>query len=383
MAAVIGRLVHVAWGTVVVVGAADEPELEGVHTQRRLIVETLCDGPTDKILNPKGSIAVGREALGVLEVGELVIGPERGDDLGVALDLHHLDQRLPLRAGFCIFPGQRVPGIVHRLEHHALAAVRVVGDRQKRRAVRLLSSHPGPELLLVHGIERAQRLIGHDRVAEDDVAVHVSAPGGGGPFEGDERCEGTGFIMRLGRRHDHIFPRGNGRLRSSEEGGMLRCAGAVVLDHVFQEPGALVVDVLQPAELVERLLRVARRAGDLGRVHLAKELCMVGHRREIERTSDIVQNRVHRHIFALGKPIGIEGREPRAADVGVEREGRVDVRLTEIGLLQRVGGNCRLSRGVVVLRCGRKGRCEKEREDTLQGGHQSFLQLGVYQMGEV
>ena len=63
-----------------------------------------------------------------LEVCELVLRRKERMGLGCALDLQHLNQRLPPHAGPRILGADGTTFAVHHLEHPSAGEVRVVGD---------------------------------------------------------------------------------------------------------------------------------------------------------------------------------------------------------------------------------------------------------------
>jgi len=89
------------------------------------------------------------------------------------------------------------------------------------------------------------------------------------------------------------------------------------------------------------------RVGDLCRIHFAKIFGVIGDGGEIEWPADIVLLAKNRDGFAAREAIGIGGRKPRAADIGVERIGRVDVRFTKIGVFERGFGDAGFGGGEV------------------------------------
>ena len=106
-----------------VVSAADEAQLIWVFTKVFLIGKALGNGPAHKVLFLEITTAVGGDAFGILKVRELIGRPERSNDFGVALDLHHFDQWLEMATGAGIVGIDRLTRVVRRLEHIALRAI--------------------------------------------------------------------------------------------------------------------------------------------------------------------------------------------------------------------------------------------------------------------
>ncbi len=257
-------------------------------------------------------------------------------NLRVALDLHHLDQALEVAAQARVIGRDRLAGVVERLEHQALAAVRVVRNRQQPRAFLLLLGHPGPEFLLVGAVERRERHVGDVEVTEDDVAMHVPGLRRGGPFVACQRRELAGPVV-VDRGLDlDVLPGAARGLGTSVERRVTGVRAAVVFDDILQEPCALLVNGLEVAQLLEHRIVAALGTRDLRRVHLADELGVVGDGNPVERPADVVLLAVHDHVTALRELVGLVRRDPRTADVCVERVGRVHVRLAEVRVLERV-----------------------------------------------
>ena len=278
-------------------------------------------------------------------------------NLRIALDLHHLDQALEVAAQARVVGRDRLAGIVERLEHQPLAAIGVVRNRQQPRALLLLLGHPRPELLLVGAVERRERHVRDVQVTEDDVAMHVPALRRRGPLVARQRRELAGPVV-VDRGLDlDILPGAARRLGTGVERRVVGVVAAVVVDHVLDEPRALLVDGLEVAQLLEHRVVTALGARNLRRVHLADEFGVVGDGHPVERPADVVLLAVDDDVRALRELIGLVRRDPGAADVRVERVGRVHVRLAEVGVLQRILRN----RSLELLDGRRRGggRCDR------------------------
>jgi hypothetical protein len=105
-----------ARGRDVRVGGGDQAEVKGVGAELLLDAQAFGEGPAhehvlggDEVLVPAELARAEVVERQLLEATRLV-GRAAGDTrvaLGVALVLHHLDQRLPARAALCLLLGDR------------------------------------------------------------------------------------------------------------------------------------------------------------------------------------------------------------------------------------------------------------------------------------
>jgi hypothetical protein len=63
---------------------------------------------------------------------------------------------------------------------------------------------------------------------------------------------------------------------------------------------------------------------------------MVGDSGPVEGCAEPDLLATHFHLLALGEAVGVGRGQPRAADVGVERVGCVQVLFAEVSFLQRI-----------------------------------------------
>ncbi len=334
-----------------VVGAADEAELVRVGAELRLVVEALGHGPAHEVLLLELAPAERPDAVGVLEARELVGRPELPMDLRVALDLHHLDQPLEVAAQARVVCRDRLAGIVERLEHQPLAAIGVVRNRQQPRALLLLLGHPRPELLLVGAVERRERHVRDVQVTEDDVAMHVPGLRRGRPLVARQRRELAGPVV-VDRGLDlDILPGAARRLGTGVERRVSGVAPRLLLTTYFRNQ----------ARCSSTLLRL-RNSSSIGlSPPLAPGTCVEYISPMNSAWSETATQSSGRPMLcfwpltttsaALRELVGLVRRDPGAADVGVERVGRVHVRLAEVGVLQRVLRN----RGLEFLDGRRRG----------------------------
>ncbi len=101
-----------------------------------------------------------------------------------ALVLEHLDDRLHLRTKFGVLRGERRPVLVDRIEHQALAEVRVVRNREHvaaGQALEAIGAQSAPQALRRrHGVERnhprRHRFVSKKHVAVNVASLRVAAP---------------------------------------------------------------------------------------------------------------------------------------------------------------------------------------------------------------
>ena len=158
----------------------------------------------------------------------------------------------------------------------------------------------------------------------------------GRPLEAGQRREIAGLVVVARGLDLDVLPGAASLSRARQRTAGAGVRAAVVVDHVLQEPGALLVTFLEVAQLDQHRVVIALRARDLRRVHFTDELGVVGDGDEVERPADVVLLAVDVTSCALRELIGIVRRDTGAADEGVERVGRVHVRLAEVGVLQRI-----------------------------------------------
>ena len=238
-----------------------------------------------------------------LEVRELVVGRERGVHFRLALDLDDLVHGLVAHAPADVVgvEGAAVEGAC--AEHQPVARILVVRYRQAVDAGGALFLEPGPELLRVRRVETAERPLGHGVAAEDHVAMEVVAVDGAGPLVADQRGEGAGVVVTVGRGHD-LLPDAGGHLRAHEFRDGL--AAVQRSDH-FRERGLCFARVGRHETRRQRQLRQrALRIGEL-RQH-AHVFRMVRDRGEIERAVQPyrIACRVQR-LLPLREAIGVVG----------------------------------------------------------------------------
>ena len=298
------------------------------------------------------------DAVGVLEVRELVGGPEPAVDLGVALDLHHLDQRLEVAAQL-----RRTPrsGACRRCRAGsnivALAAVGVVRNRHAASSPASPAPPSTPRASLRRLVSSSrERHVRHVQVAEDDVAVHVAGLVRRRPLETGQRRELAGLVVVAhGLQLDRPSTRSR-RLRPRVERRVLRVLAADVVDHVLHEP--------RPAARPRSSARAAPSSIGLS-PPLAPGTCVEYISPMNSAWSDTAAQSSGFLMLCVCPCDGrrpcpartgrLVRREARPADVGVQRERRVHVRLAEVGLLQRVVRHGRLEL-LDGLRGGRRRR---------------------------
>ena len=120
--------------------------------------------------------------------------------IGSALDLGDLHNWLIANALVSVLIVHRVTCPVHQLEHLAVGAIRVVGNRQTLNTLISQCIHPVPETLRVLRIQPGKRY-GRQFVgaAEDYVAMQVAhIVGGRGVLVGHKGREMPGIIVLLG-----------------------------------------------------------------------------------------------------------------------------------------------------------------------------------------
>ncbi len=127
--------------------------------------------------------------------------------IGSALDLGDLYDWLVANALVSVLIVHRVASPVHQLEHLAVGAIRVVGNRQAFNALPTQRIHPIPEPLRVLGIQTGKRHSGQlVRPAEHHVTVQVAdIIGGRGVLVGHKGREMTGIVVLLSRI-DNVRP---------------------------------------------------------------------------------------------------------------------------------------------------------------------------------
>jgi hypothetical protein len=94
-----------------------------------------------------------------------------------ALDLRDLRERFVARAQVRIGAIHRAAVELRALEHAAVAAVRVVRDREGFDALLALLVHPAPQLFRILRFQRGERQVRRARAGEDHVAMQVLAVG--------------------------------------------------------------------------------------------------------------------------------------------------------------------------------------------------------------
>ena len=167
-----------------------------------------------------------------LEIRPFIGRRQQGMGFGRSFDLGDLDQRLvadPLH-GIAVVNG--IPGPIYQLEYLAIAAVRVVGDRQAFDALFAQVVHPLPESFGILGVEAGEGDRRNPIAAlEDHVAVEVAhVVTRRGVLVGDEGRETPGIVVPLGGV-DRVLPGSSGDV---ENGFAL---DGLVLDDGQQEPG--------------------------------------------------------------------------------------------------------------------------------------------------
>ena len=135
---------RVARRAVVAVRSADEAIVKRIHSQRLLEGQALDERVADEILPAELALAELLDRVGVFEVRELVVRPERTVHFGIALDLHHLHERLEAAAHLGVGPVDRLAGGVHRRKHRTFAGVRIVRNGEHPHAGLLEAVHPLP-----------------------------------------------------------------------------------------------------------------------------------------------------------------------------------------------------------------------------------------------
>ena len=117
--------------------------------------------------------------------------------------------------------------------------------------------------------------------------MHVAAVGRGGPFEADQGGELAGLVVFVGGVRRFDLPGAARRLRPAKNGGCCGVAERLLATTYLRNHARCSSYLGQAAQLDKFRIVVARRAGDLGRVHFADELGVVGDRGEIERLDDL------------------------------------------------------------------------------------------------
>ena len=229
-----------------------------------------------------------------LKARERVIGRHRRARLRRALALEHLRQRLPQRPA----PGVGLvdlPAVaIARVEHLAVAEVRIVGDRHRVARAPGGGLQPLPQLLGMAGLVVAQRQVRDVVAAEDDDPVEVDPARGGRPLKPVQRREPAGLVVALRDLHDPP-PDRPARLQHF----LLRRPdiepGGIGTDHPGDDHLHHVMDISGPAVVAGDLRRAVALHSLLGpgllrvvvRVHdepvLAQPLGVLGDRREVQR----------------------------------------------------------------------------------------------------
>ena len=370
-----------------VVGAADETHVEGVHPelvlQGEAVLQRVADEIARRILRRhRGRLVGALVRVGALfEPAALVLGPDADPRDSVepalrgTLDLVDLDQ------GFAILAAQRVPCVDRILELLAAAQVRVVRDHDRIAApagVEAVALDRVPEALrdaVLRCLELARGEVRDVLVAEDHVAVLVAADEARGVLVADEGRKSAGIapvVGLLGRRLDLAPDRDrrgvaiDARLRA--EAVRLRRVGNSCGKEPLDDHGEAVVRIVVRTKVAAHLDVVD--AGVLARaeVHLTEELRVVGDRREIEGPVDAGTAR--RLLIVVGKRerlaarerIGVARPDLRPVDVGVGREAGVHVQVAEERTAQQVEAGAGLAAlGALPGRTGRLVRGERSR----------------------
>ncbi len=266
--------------------------------------------------------------------------------VGGSLYLAHLDERLVADPLLRVVVVHRISGPVDQLEHLTVGAVRVVRDGETLDALRAQLVHPVPQTFGILRVEARERDGGQAlTVLEDDVAVQVAAiVGRRSVFVGDEGGEMAGVVELLGGVDD-VAPRGLG-----DPGSLFAIDGAVAeaCDGLGDEVGESLQPPSDTSEAhVAGAIEVAHRCrgGELGELggdvaglgREAEEHRMVGDRIEVERFAQLnVESRRMADRLSPGVAVGVVGRRSRPERIGIERVGRVNVKVAEVGVPLRV-----------------------------------------------
>ena len=263
-----------------------------------------------------------------------------------ALDLRDLRERLVAHAQLRVAAIHRTAVELRALEHAAVAAVRVVRDRERFDALLALPVHPAPQLFRILRFERGERQVRRARAGEDHVAMQVLAVRRGGELVAAEGRELARHVVAIGGFDDRAPRRACGvrvlELRQVLPGAQARA------DPLKRRVDLLAVGAEQigrVGNLRERMLRVVHRRQD------AEILRVIRDREEIERRvgqPHVVAGGVVDRL-ALRVAVRVVRRGAHVEDVSVEGQLRVHVQVAEVRV------------AIAVLR-GRAG-CEQHSDE--------------------
>ena len=198
------------------VGAADQPELVGVHAELGFQFEAVLERRARVFelqhlrLLRHGKIEVG--LVPALEIGELVVGRQQRVGFAIALHLGSLIEHLPTGTLLGILAIDLLAGEgFDDREHRAVAEIAVVGDGENLAAgLVLVLLQPFPKIARIVAPRRQRRKRHHlarlvGAVAENDIAVKVVATGVRGPLIADDGSEPAGVVRLFGSR-DRLLP---------------------------------------------------------------------------------------------------------------------------------------------------------------------------------
>ena len=100
-----------------VISAANKAEFEGVYAQILLPGEANFQALAHEIAFGKVTVRILLDRIGIFEISKLIGGPKGTMYFGIALDLHHLNQRLPIGAGLRIGDIERLAETVELGKH--------------------------------------------------------------------------------------------------------------------------------------------------------------------------------------------------------------------------------------------------------------------------
>lgn len=130
-------------------------------------------GDADKVLLLVNPAAELLQIFSILKIGKFIRLPELWDHLGVALDLHHLDEGLHGCASFSIGTVDWVTAQCDFSKKEAFTLVRIVWHGEKLASLGALLRHPLPQFLRIITVDRRKGHLGYVRITEQDVTVLV------------------------------------------------------------------------------------------------------------------------------------------------------------------------------------------------------------------
>ena len=281
--AVLGRVRQ----RVVLIGAADHPELEWVDAGCRLQLQSGLERLA-RIFALEPLVAMRLDhadirTIPAFEIRELIVRRQKRMRFAVALDLRDLEQ------SFEVCPGTRIVGVERRAirhqgrEHAAATQVRIMRNAQHAPArLPLVGREYLPQILGMRAVEGAERLVPQDlfrAVGENHHAMEIVAARHGRPLVTDQRGKHARLVGRFGVGN-HLLPDAAFECRSVDQLGPLRQGGGKLEQgNARVAPGGRHVVVPAPPGLGLEQVRIAVVESGLH----AEVLGVIGHDEEIQR----------------------------------------------------------------------------------------------------